>query len=122
MASFDAKSLFTNISLTETIGLCVVNFYRNQAHIDSLSKSYFRRLLEMAMYESFFIFDQKYYKDCDGVAMGSPLQPTLANVFMCHFENIWLENCPTQFKPVVYRRYVDNTFLLFRSTEHVEKF
>ena len=54
--------------------------------------------------------------------MGSPLGPTLANVFMCHFENIWLENCRTQFKPVVYKRYVDDTFLLFRSTEHAEKF
>ena len=74
------------------------------------------------MYESFFIFDQKYYKQCDGVAMGSPLEPTLVNVFMCHFENIWLENCSTQFKPDVYRRYVDNTFLLCCSTEHVEKF
>ena len=27
----------------------------------------------------------------------------------------------TQFKPVVYKRYVDDTFLLFRSKEHVEK-
>ena len=39
---------------------------------------------------------------------------------MCHFENIWLENCPAQFKPIVYRRYVDDTFLPFRSTAHVE--
>ena len=54
--------------------------------------------------------------------MGSPMGPTLANALMCHFENIWLGNFPAQFKPVVYRRYVDNTFLLFRSTEHVEKF
>ena len=54
--------------------------------------------------------------------MGSPLGRILAKVFMCHFENIWLENCPTQFKPVVYRKYAVNTFLLFRSTEHVEKF
>ena len=60
-------------------------------------------------------------KQCNDVAMGSPFGPTLANVFMCHFENIWLENCPTQFKPVVYGRYMDNTFLLFCSTEHVEK-
>ena len=36
-----------------------------------------------------------------------PFGPTLANVFMCHFENIWLENCPTHFKPVVYIRYVE---------------
>ena len=122
MATFDVKSLFTKIPLTETIGLCVENLYRNQTHIDNISKNYFRRLLEMAMYESFFIFDQKYYKQCDGVAMGSPLGLTLANVFMCHFENIRLENCPTQFKLVVYRRYVGDTFLLFRSTEHAEKF
>ena len=34
----------------------------------------------------------------------------------------WLENCQTQFELAVYRRYVDNKFLLFRSTEHVGKF
>ena len=44
--------------------------------------------------------------------MGSPLGPALANVFMCHFENIWLENCPAHFKPIVWRRFVDDTFLL----------
>ena len=74
------------------------------------------------MFESFFIFDGKFYEQCDGVAMGSPLGPTLANVFMCHFENIWLENCPSHFKPIVYRRFVDDTFLLFRSKDQVEKF
>ena len=65
------------------------------------------------MFESFFIFDGKFYEQCDGVAMGSPLGPTLANVFMCHFENIWLENCPAYFKPIVYRRFVDDTFYSF---------
>ena len=69
----------------------------------------------------FFIFDQKYYKQCDGVAMDSPHGPTLTNVFKYHFENIWSETCPTQFKPVVYR-CMDDTFLLFCSTEHAEKF
>ena len=54
MASFDVKSLFTNIFLLETIGLCDENLYRNHKHIDNLSKGSFRRLLEMAMYESFF--------------------------------------------------------------------
>ena len=37
------------------------------------------------MFESFFIFDRKFYEQSDGVAMGSP---TLANVFICRFENI----------------------------------
>ena len=41
---------------------------------------------------------------------------------MCHFENIWLKNCPSHFKRNVYRRFVDDTFLLFRSKDHVAKF
>ena len=62
------------------------------------------------------------YKQVDGVAMGSPLGPTLANVFMCHMEKKWLSQCPEDFKPVMYKRYVDDTFLLFKSDSHVNLF
>ena len=54
--------------------------------------------------------------------LGSLVGLTLVNVFMCHFENICLENCHVHFKPIVYRRFVDDTFLLFRTKNHVEKF
>ena len=63
----------------------------------------FRRLLEKKMFELLFIFDQKHYKQFNGVIMGSPLRSTLTNVSMCHFEKLCSENCPTQFKSVVYR-------------------
>ena len=88
MASFEIKSLFTNIPLTETLNICVQNLYRNQAHVNNFTKSSFYKLLKITMSESFFIFDEKFYEQCDGVAMGSPLGPTLANVILCHFENI----------------------------------
>ena len=74
------------------------------------------------MFESFFIFNGKFYEQCDGVAMSSLLGSTLANVFMCHFENIWSESCPSHYRLIVYRRFVDDTFLLFQSKDHVEKF
>ena len=74
------------------------------------------------MFESFFVLHGKFYEQCDEVAMASPLGPTLANVFMCHFENILLENCPSHFKSIVYRLFVDDTFLLFRTRDYVEKF
>ena len=44
MDSFEVKLLFTNIRFIETIGPCVQKLYRNQTHIDSLSKSSFCRL------------------------------------------------------------------------------
>ena len=122
MASFDIKSLFTNITLTETLNLCVQNLYRNQTHVGNFTQSSLYSLLKITIFETFFIFDGKFYEQCNSVAMGSPLGPTLANVFMCHFENIWLENCPVHFEPIVYTRFVDDTFLLFRTKDHVEKF
>ena len=53
--------------------------------------------------------------------MGSPLGPTFANIFLCYYEKIWLKNCPYEFKPVIYKRYVDDT-LLFRSKDLIEEF
>ena len=49
-------------------------------------------LLKLATSESSFIFDNILYKQIDGVAMGSPLGPTLANAFLCHYEKLWLDS------------------------------
>ena len=54
--------------------------------------------------------------------MGSSLGPTLANPFLCHYEKLWLDNCPSEFKPVVYRIYVDNIFVLFKPKDHLLSF
>ena len=54
--------------------------------------------------------------------MGQPCAPTLSNLFLCHHETKWLNDCPTQFKPALYKRYVDDIFLLFYSPSHIEPF
>ena len=87
-----------------------------------LSRKDLYELLKLATTESSFIFDNKLYKQIDGVAIGSPLGHALANVFLCYHEKIWLNECPSQFKPVVYRHYVDNIFVLFKSKEHLKLF
>ena len=37
-------------------------------------------------------------------------------------EQIWLDECPLEFKPKYYRRYVDDVFILVEKIEHVGKF
>ena len=54
--------------------------------------------------------------------MGSSLVSTLANAFLCFHNQIWLNECPDEFKPVYHRRYVDDIFVLFRSPVHLGKF
>ena len=116
------ESLFTNIPLKETINNCISDLHNKNLYNGQLNKSYLFKLLETATSESSFIFDFLLYKQIDGVAMGSPLGPTLANAFLCHYEKEWLDNCPSHFKPIVYRRYVDDIFVLFSSKEHLQPF
>ena len=65
-------------------------------------------------------FDNKLHKQIDGVAISSALGLTLVKVFLCHYEKIWLEECPSQFKPAVYGRYVSDIFVLLKSKEHLK--
>ncbi len=122
MASFDVESLFTNIPLKETTKLILDN--SNDCMISSygLDKPSFASLLEIATCSSMFTFKDKLFTQIDGVAMGSPLGPSYANAFLCYHEQSWLDLCPLDFKPIFYRRYVDDTFLIFKDPSHIPKF
>ena len=121
IVSLDVDSLFTNIPQDETIDICIDSLYKDDDNTPKIPKNFFRNLLAVATKESFFIFNNKFYTQIDDVAMGSPLGPTLVNIFMCNFENKWLKDCPHSLKSVFYRRYVDYIFVLFSSLDQAEK-
>ena len=41
-----------------------------------------------------FLLNKNYYKQKEGLGMGLPLAPTMANIFMCNFEITYLDDCP----------------------------
>ena len=122
MAILDVKSLFTNIPLNEVIDICIDDLFCDTNTIHNLDRNDMRELLTLAAYDSFFIFDQVMYRQTDGVAMGSPLGPILANSFLCHFEKQWLSECPPDILPKVFKRYVDYMFVMFLCQLHLKDF
>ena len=122
MGSLDVDALFTSIPLDETIEIALEELFRSTEKINNLTKDDVRNLLTLATKESLFLFDGEYYYQKDGVAMGSPMGPHMANLFMTHFEQIWLSECPLEYKPKYYRRYVDDIFVLMENIEDLEKF
>ena len=126
MASFDVFSLFTNIPLDETITIITDTLFSETDTLRyddcSFTNIQFKKLLELAVKENHFIFNDQLYDQIDGVAMGSPLGPTLANVFMCALEQNFLTNCPSEFQPILYRRYVDDTYCIFENINQDERF
>lgn len=45
------------------------------------------RLVEICLTSTFFSFEGEFFKQTCGVAMGSPLSPIVANLFMEDFES-----------------------------------
>ena len=68
------------------------------------------------------MFNGLLYKQTDSAAMGSSLEPSVANAFLSYHEKNWLNSCLQAFKTVFYRRYVDNIFVLFKSNNHLKYF
>ena len=116
MVSFDVSSLFTNVLLQETIELCCELWRKNNLDNSDLDEVAFRKLLTFATSNVHFLFNDEWYKQIDGVAMGSPLAPTLASIFLSSIEEkieLFLGK-----GPLLYKRYVDDIFLVFESREH----
>ncbi len=87
--SYDVVSLFTNIPLDETINLIIDSLYPKTPGLAAkdqlfhgMTKTIFRNALNHCLKDNVFIFDGNYYKQIDGCAMGSPLAPILADIFM----------------------------------------
>ena len=102
MDSLHPDSLFNNIHLDETIDICINQLFENTDTVEGFTKSDFKQLLCLATKESYFIFNSLLYKQIDGVAMGSPLGPSLVTTFLSYQEKNWLNNCLQGFKPVFY--------------------
>ena len=86
MASLDVDSLFTNVPLDETIKICIDEFFKSEMTGCRLNKKEMFEMLSLTLKETIIFFDNKYYSQIDGVVMGSPLGPTLANIFLCYHE------------------------------------
>ena len=113
MVSYDVTSLFTNVPVDETIEFLVKKAFKdnwfNDTYNLNLTKKQLTELLELATKNQLFQFDGQLYQQVDGVAMGSPLGPLMADAIMCKIESK-LEREGKM--PKEYYRYVDDTLNL----------
>jgi hypothetical protein len=98
LVSFDVVSLFTRVLLEDTVLLL-------QQHFHDQTISLFKQVLTT----TYFLYDSTFYDQTDGVTMGSPLAPVIANYYMEHFEQQPISKASR--KPTHWYRYMDDTFV-----------
>ena len=83
---FDATSLFTNVSLDFTTDVILKRIYDENKVNTNISKQQMRDLLLLCSKNMNFSYNGNIYTQTDDVAMGLPLGPVLAGIFMVELE------------------------------------
>ena len=122
MCSLDVESLYTSIPVSEAIDITLNLLYANTDLYHNLNRMQFRKLLELALNDTYFKFNGSVFKQLNSLAMGSALSPVIANIFLNSFETKYLSECPAEYRPFYYRRYLDDTFILFNNFNQATNF
>ncbi|XP_050510523.1 uncharacterized protein LOC126887180 [Diabrotica virgifera virgifera] len=107
MLSFDVSNLFTSVPKNESISL--VNSLLLNNSVTSNTTSSIINILKICLSQDYFVFNNNFYQQPDGLAMGSCLSPFLADVFMDHLESNHITKNP---EILHWFRYVDDILVL----------
>ncbi|CAF1507917.1 unnamed protein product [Didymodactylos carnosus] len=86
-------------------------------NVQRMSIEAVEQLARIVLTENVFIYEDTYYRQVVGGAMGSPFTLTLANIFMWHWERQFVEH--QRQKNELYGRYIDDIF--FTSDDSIDE-
>ena len=114
--------MYTNIPTEDGINTAL-QAIENQENKDllCLPTSWLKKLLELILYKNVFRFNDKFYIQKQGTAMGTKMAPAYANIFMGALQSRILSE--TNPFPIHWKRYIDDIFLVWTDTkESLEQF
>ena len=111
----DVKSLYP--SIPTIIGLDCVKTILELSNMFSSSKiQLLINLMNWVLTNNFILFDNTIYLQTEGTAMGTPMAPTYAIIFMYAIERHHIR------KSLFYLRYIDDIFAIFNSVAHANEY
>ena len=121
MMSFDVKALFTSVPIEPAL-MIIEKLLKEDQNLQSrttMSNQHIMDLLGLCLWGTYFTFNGKFYEQVEGAAMGSPISPVVANLYMEDFEARAIQSSPNP--PLLWRRFVDDTFVVMKKC-HREEF
>lgn len=110
LLSLDVTSLYTNIPVDLAIKIVEKRWEDIEPHT-GLNKTSFLEGIKFCLTNTYFVFQEGFYQQKQGVAMGSPISSVVANLVMEDLEKTCLNMLGE--KPAFYFRYVDDLVLTY---------
>lgn len=111
--SMDVDSLYTNIPIQAGID-CVKNIFEKYPDPKRPDQELLQ-LLEINLTRNDFMFNDKFYLQIKGTAMGKKFAPAYANIFMANWEEKVFLKCKK--KPACYLRYLDDIWGIWTGSQ-----
>lgn len=94
----------------------ILNNLIERSDISTKEKSELKNICEICAKQNYFQFENKFFKQRDGLPMGSPISPLLAEIFLANFESLIFTNNNYTKHVIYWARYVDDVFCIWNST------
>ena len=118
--SYNVAALFTSIPVKPAIEVVKKKLEQDtELHQRTTMSTQNILDLEFCLCSTYFLFQGHYYEQTQGAAMGSPVSPVLANLYMEFFEDRALSTAVNP--PRWWKRFVDDTFVILKK-DHKEEF
>ena len=106
----DVVSLFTNTPIDKSLLIIRDKLVKDTTlnKRTNLTVDDIMDLLEFVLTTTYFSFRGTIYKQKFGTAMGSPVSPIVANIFMEFLEQCAIATAPVTCAPRLWKRYVDD--------------
>ena len=114
LSSYDVSALFTSVPVDPALNI-IMDLLENDHTLKErtvMEVSDIIFLLEFCLKNTYFSFQDQFYEQVEGAAMGSPLSPIVVNLYMKDLEHKALSTAPTP--PRFWCRYVDDTFVIHK--------
>ena len=105
----DVNSLYVNIS--HAYGVAACRTFVNKHNIQSDIVTDIPISIDFILEHNTFTFNDKYYLQTNGTAMGTKMAPAYAMISMESVENSFLSSF--QLMPTVYYRFIDDIFIIW---------
>ena len=96
LSSYDVSALFTSVPVDPALNIIKDLLEKDHTFKERtvLAVSDIILLLEFCLKNTYFSFQDQFYEQVEGAAMGSPVSPIVANVYMDYLEQKALSTTP----------------------------
>lgn len=110
LATFDVENLYGNI--THELGIEAINFWLNKLprNCDRISNDFILKSIELILKNNIFYFDDKYYRQLRGTAMGTKMAPVYATLTLGYLEYKMYDTIKRNYNFQLHNFFVDNYF------------